>query len=208
MWSSYTLTIRMHALYSYLVLQPVSAKIISDKLTGNGQPISDVPSGGRPSVLRGISGAGADLRSGSGQLVERVRRWPFFHRMISASAEVPVNAADPTFQSSSSNPSEPNASSASEIVPPAHEAALMQLSVLIAMPSRFQPRSWDPQRSSLLKKSGQGRAGVSDASSSTHEGEDDLPEVVFGVAEVPWKVFESPPSGMQNNQQGAGWGHL
>lgn len=83
----------------------------------------------------------------------------------------------------------------------------MQLSVLIAMPSRFQPRSWDPQRTSLLKKSGQERTGVSDASSSTHEGEDDLPEVVFGVAEVPWKVYESPSSGMQNNQPGAGRGH-
>jgi len=193
-------------------IMPVSAKIISDKHSGNGQPLPDVSSRGRPSVLRSISGAGADLRSGSGQFAQRVRLWPFFHRLTSTStADSPSSSiADPTSLPSSSNPSgsDPDSSSAPEDVSSAYDAAHLQLSVLIAMPSRFQPRSWDPQRSSSLKKSGQGRAGVSDAGSSTHEGEDDLPEVVFGVAEVPWKVSVSMPSGTQNTQQGAERRHL
>ena len=84
------------------------------------------------------------------------------------------------------------------------EDAALQVSVLIAMPSRYKPRAWEVPVHGNGRAKGRSseRGGGADRVSATAQDEEDLPEVVFGVAEVPWKVqVASPGMGAPEQQQ-------
>ncbi len=74
--------------------------------------------------------------------------------------------------------------------------AKFQVAVLIAMPSPYRPQSWasvdqDATRTTHVEHHG------TCSTRDNLDSEEDLPDVVFGVAEVPWNVREddrTPPN--------------
>ena len=166
-------------------------------------PKPDGPAPGvRPSVMRSLTGAGA----GSGNIVRRVRRWPFFHRSSPSSSDSPSSSQPASdANDSASTPAEEQTLSQPPPPPPVVEDAALQVSVLIAMPSRYKPRAWEvPVHGNGRAKgrgSERGGGGGADSVSSTAQDEEDLPEVVFGVAEVPWKVQVTSPGMGATEQQ-------
>jgi len=71
------------------------------------------------------------------------------------------------------------------------EDALLQVSVLIAMPSPYKPRAWD--RSLAIRGKDHRVSGSGSDTNDSHSAlrapeEEEIPDVLFGVAEVPWKV--------------------
>ena len=74
---------------------------------------------------------------------------------------------------------------------------------MIAMPSQFRPRAWDAppldNAEGMEGEKGKGKSFDSyEDSDEGHggggDGDGELPEVVFGVAEVPWRVLIPPNS--------------
>ena len=150
--------------------------------------------------MRSLTGAGA----GSGNIVRRVRRWPFFHRSSASNPPSSQPAADAN--DSAATPAEEQTPSQPPPPSPVVEDAALQVSVLIAMPSRYKPRAWEAAEHGNGRAKGRGSerggGGGADSVSSTAQDEEDLPEVVFGVAEVPWKVqVASPGMGALEQQQ-------
>ena len=67
------------------------------------------------------------------------------------------------------------------------EDAKLQVNVLIAMPSPYKPKTWEEAAS------GKGKTRSSSHSHNDNE-EEEVPDVVFGTVDLPWKVaVEQPP---------------
>lgn len=77
------------------------------------------------------------------------------------------------------------------------EDAQLQVSVLITMPSPYRPHAWDADSYASLGGKARRASGSGSAITHDHEEEEDLPEVMLGVAEVPWRVRVPKPASEQ-----------
>ncbi|KAH8114330.1 hypothetical protein DFH11DRAFT_1766604 [Phellopilus nigrolimitatus] len=160
-------------------LMPVSVRIISDTLTGSGERRVHTPV--RSNFLQTAS-------LGLAQASERWRpSFPFFWR---------THAPPPASSDAATYGSEPR-----EAVPeqPVMEHAKLQVNVMIAMPSPYRPRAWAERDVAGVgageDEYGDGGKGKAKSFDGSHEdGEDEVPDVVFGVAEVPWTVLVERPA--------------
>lgn len=84
-------------------------------------------------------------------------------------------SSQPTLNSDTNSSSLTNANNDNNDNGPIYEDARLQVGVMIALPSRYRPRAWDA--------ASKGKAG----SSETDE-EEEVPDVMIGVTDVPWKV--------------------
>ena len=146
--------------------QPVSAKVLSNTLNGAGQPRS-APSRSMRATLNSTTNDNDEPRR-----PRFFNVFPFSRRQ---------NAIPPSPSPTTTDISEQTTPEA----PPTYEDAELQVSVLIAMPSQFRPHSWS------LDPNAKGKERMSSMESV---GEDELPDVVFGVTEVPWRIRTSPPA--------------
>jgi len=147
-------------------IKPVSVKVISDTLTGAGLPRETPKNNGRSSATNSNDNA-------------RPRR-----RLLSAIPFPLTYHRSPTPQPSPI-PSGTHSPSSEEKIADSSPAEL-QVAVLIAMPSPYRPQSWgavlpDGTSAVLTSAKGKERSG-----SMYMDGEEDLPDVVFGVTEVSW----------------------
>lgn len=71
--------------------------------------------------------------------------------------------------------------------------AKLQVNVLIAMPSPYKPRAWE--EADLSKK---GKRRSSSQSHADNE-EEEVPDLVFGSVELPWKVVIEQPNAASSN---------
>ncbi|KAI5119201.1 hypothetical protein M0805_004456 [Coniferiporia weirii] len=152
-------------------MTPVSVRVLSDKLTGAGrQAVGASP---RTTLMQTASVG-----------LARAQRWrpPFLHGR-SRPGPTPTTA--------------PGDLSMDDVPPgPIVEDARLQVSVLIAMPSQHRPRAWAEHESgaSADEHGLKGKARSVD-DHSYMDVDDEVPDVVFGAAEVQWKVLVEKPSG-------------
>lgn len=82
----------------------------------------------------------------------------------------------------------------------------MQVGVLIAMPSQYRPRAeqlriLEESESDVKGKARSAHSSESDLEAHVHGEEEDVPEVVVGVAEMPWRVRVERPASMPQEPQ-------
>lgn len=141
-------------------MMPVSVRVLSDKLTGTGQRLPETPP--RPTFLQAASLG----------LVRGRDAWR--PRFLRSQAHLTPLSSNPNSTSSpSSDPAQPSE--------PVIEDVRLQVSVLIAMPSPYRPRVWSAAGDSAPK--GKTRGSVGDG-----DDDEELPDVSFGVTEIPWKI--------------------
>ncbi|TDL22118.1 hypothetical protein BD410DRAFT_788805 [Rickenella mellea] len=140
-------------------MKPVSAKIISEKHTGSGRPLFD-------ELGQYTGDSNSDAPESSRRGIARVLRNPFSRSRPSSSPSTPPIAETTLFPST--HPEEQT------------ELAKLQVSVLIAMPSPSHPFHASSASSAMSLKG-------KERSMSCDEDEE-VPDVVFGVAHVPWRI--------------------
>ncbi|KAL5482562.1 hypothetical protein ACEPAI_9156 [Sanghuangporus weigelae] len=180
-------------------LMPVSVRIQSDKLTGAGQQAA--PPAARPTFLETASFGlvtGHNINWHRPRFLNpRSARPPQSNTGPSSDTSAHGNAGA-SQEPSAQNPS-PDEHANNANVDTAVEDARLQVSIMIAMPSRYRPRVWR----------GDGRQ-QQHGSRAAEEGEDedeDLPDIVLGTAEMQWKVSvpisrsesDSNPNSNSNN---------
>lgn len=141
-----------------LARQPVSAKILSEKYTGAGK----VRKTSKESMASPNSSTLTRTRSAFRHVLRYVRPRP------------PSRPSAPSRTESDSSV-DPAPSAIPTIGDTSLEDARLQVSVLIAMPNPYRPHG-----SETVTK---GKARGYDV-----DGEDEVPDVMFGIAELPWKV--------------------
>ncbi|EJC97932.1 uncharacterized protein FOMMEDRAFT_149402 [Fomitiporia mediterranea MF3/22] len=198
-------------------IKPVSARILSDKLSGAGKRRVTSSTTTPPRTGGFLQTASLGLVNGHG----RSWRPRFLPRpgppqspsaMTTPPAQPPtISAPIPPSTSTSSSPSSPAEQRAESNSEDAH----LQIHVLIAMPSPYRPRSWLSSSSSSQSSSstnvdasplkGKTRTPYPTVYDNEDE-EEELPDVAFGVTEVPWKVAlpNSPAAQSQNPSQNRG----
>ncbi|KAL5501669.1 hypothetical protein ACEPAH_8929 [Sanghuangporus vaninii] len=178
-------------------LMPVSVRIQSDKLTGAGQ--QPAPPVARPTFLETasfglVTGHNINWRRPR-FLNSRTARPPQSNTGPSSDTSVHGNAdasQEPSAhsQAQNSNPDEhSNNANADTVV----EDASLQVSVMIAMPSRYRPRVWRGDRSHGRQQrqhdlARRGFGAAAEEGEDEDEEEEELPDIVLGTAEMPWKV--------------------
>lgn len=180
-------------------LVPVSARILSERVTGAGQPLVQVPP--QPNFLQ----------SASSGLV-RAHRWrpSFMRRPSGVAAAGAPSAGQSSLQAGASGATSPDNQTVTEEVD-----AAMQVGVLIAMPSQYRPRAWqradrarissesDPERA-LKGKARSAASSESDLGAAAPV-EEDVPDVAVGVAELPWRVrIDRPTNASEQHQSSPG----
>ena len=157
-------------------------KVLSDTLTGAGLP-RDPP---KNSNGRSPNAPGNDNNARPRHRLLSAIPFPLTYRQSPSPAPTPKPA----------NNDSPNA----EIEKSADASpASLQVAVLIAMPSPYRPQSWTAYNKSdgtseLTRTKGKERS----SNSMYLDGEEDLPDVVFGVTEVPWDVHASSLSSSED----------
>lgn len=142
----------------WAALMPVSAKILSEKPIGTGKRVPDDREVPRRSPY--ISDATIPLQ----------RRWlPSFRSTSNPSRTPQSNTEIDSYSNNALAEGDGNNESAVENV-------RLQVGVMIALPSRYRPRAWD---ASLKGKT---------RSVDLDEEEEEVPDVMIGVTDVPWKV--------------------
>jgi hypothetical protein len=140
--------------------QPVSTKIISDNYTGAGFPKKNLKVAAAEEEQIAVSRTRSAINS--------------FFRFVHPRPPLALRNPQTPQRSDSSDGSEaklsvfPNAGDSNV------EDAKLQVSVLIAMPNPYHPHG------DVSLKGKERRYGADD--------DEELPEVMFGVAELPWKV--------------------
>ncbi|KAL5519957.1 hypothetical protein ACEPAG_1617 [Sanghuangporus baumii] len=158
-------------------MMPVSVRVQSDKLTGAGQ--QPAPPAARPTFLETAS---FGLVTGHNINWRRPR---FLSSRPARSQSGPTS--DTSAHGNADASQEPSAhfqtQNANSDADTAVEDAKLQVSVMVAMPSRYCPRVWRGEG-----RQGSTRRGFGVASEEGEEEDEDLPEVVLGTTEMPWKV--------------------
>ncbi|KLO17528.1 hypothetical protein SCHPADRAFT_900624 [Schizopora paradoxa] len=163
-------------------IKPVSVKVLSETLTGAGLP-RDPPKNSN----------GRTLNAPSNDYIARPR-----HRLLSA-IPFPLTYRQSPSPAPTPNPSNNDSPNAEAEKSADTSPASLQVAVLIAMPSPYRPQSWSAYDNSngaseLTRTKGKERS----SNSMYLDGEEDLPDVVFGVAEVPWDVHASTLSSSED----------
>ncbi|OCB85094.1 hypothetical protein A7U60_g7719 [Sanghuangporus baumii] len=195
-------------------LMPVSVRVQSDKLTGAGQ--QPAPPAARPTFLETASFGlvtGHNINWHRPRFLNsRTARPPQSNTGPSSDTSAHGNAdasQEPSTHSQAPNPN-PDEQPHTANTDTAVEDARLQVSIMIAMPSRYRPRVWRGDRSHgrQQRQHDLARRGFGAAAEEGEDEEDEeLPDIVLGTAEMPWKVSvpisrsdsDSNPNSSSNN---------